>query len=487
MKRLVSIIIGMLLSWSSYAQFKVQNLSQFALFNEYEDSHTFLNLGSKGGMTLNVQRKKFSQIYTLKIHRFDQNIKKIWDLDYKIPKNYEFLKMYSDSIALHVLFKKDNKKDFIVTRFDLASAEISEFESALLTNHNVTFFGYLEDRYLLGGDLEDKPVIELHKLIDKSAKVFPQIFDEYRKIGAIEIWQSKVYFLVENTKKCLSNLLVFNEKGEFLYKKNLSPDDTNIHNAIFQFNSDNELILVSNFGKYCSDHSEGFLITKADSTSPIRKIEFIDFPNFYKHLPERQERNQVSRVQKRKAKGKSLDILSKVNFVGTNHTTGRSGFVAELYHGEYKAETISRTYAAMPYGLVMPHKPEFTTYKYSNALFVAFDSQFNVAYSYSFDMDDLAVENTQTYTDYILNDHKLTFAFANKESIEISTLNNPNEKPKLPMKIDFEKVGNKLYNHQELNVQYWYADKFIVYGYRNVRNSSFSSSQEYFIAEISPE
>ncbi len=478
MKKIFFVLCIVLGFGSANAQQKPIQEIEMELRNDIEDEHILLPIDSTNLLLVNLKTKSFSRKSSILLKRFDEDLKNIWTNEFEINKDYEIVKYYLDQEYLHILLKEKSEKAISVLKVNHKNGEILVFESALLTNSEISFFGHVQNKYIFGGEYNDKPVAEIHRIIDKSAKIFPQIYSNHQEISSLEIDDEHIYFFVKDQKKCNMYSYKFDIDGKLISKNLLGDKNKVVLNVKMVKNTSQKTFFTGNYATYCSEFSTGFFIFNKNEIEKIHFYPFNDFNNYYAHLPEKRQDRLKNRIKNRKQKGKENATRARVNVQEPRLIQNEIVMLAEIYYPEYKNNVFSSR-SLLRLGENFTSPKEFNNYRYSNAVICTFDSLGKLTWDYSIGMSGLESSVLSQKAHLTFENDRMLFAYPKESNILLKSLkknDKPIEKPTVNLKR--ESSGNV--SDIKVDMFYWFGKHFVSYGYKTARIGSELMQTEFF-------
>jgi hypothetical protein len=462
----------------SKAQDKALRELEMELRHDIEDEHILLPIDSTELILMNLQIRSFSRKGVIVLTRLNQNLEKEWKFEFEINKYYQIVKYYLDKESLHILLQEEDKKAISVLKVNVRTGEYLVFETALLTNMDIRFFGHLDNKYILGGEYNDRPVAEIHKIIDKTAKVFPQIYGSRQEISSLEIDGPLIYFFLKEGRKCQMTSYMYDSDGKLIEKTNLGDNKNVILNVKLLKVPDGQSFFTGNYANYCSEFSTGFFVFTKTEMKKIHFYPFNTFNNYYAHLPEKRQERLKNRIKNRNSKGKANVTRARVNLQEPILVKDEILMLAEIYYPEYKNNVFSsRSLFRLGENYTSPK--EFNNYRYSNAVICTFDSTGKLTWDYSISMEGLESNVLSQKAHLTFQNENMLFAYPKESKILLKTLRK-NDKPIDVPTVDLKKEQSAYISDIKVDLFYWYGAHFVSYGYKTARIPGGFDQKEFF-------
>lgn len=486
MNKISILIFFMFLGYWAQAQLIEKKELEFEVSASLStDDLNLIPLDTLGFLVLNNQDDFMGRNTQIKLFKYNTELEKSWELTNKIADDFKLYKYYTNREFIYLLFISKDDKKFNVIKVEIASGEYSVYESEFLTKMSIDFFAEIDNRYLITGEYNDKPVAELHKVFDKSAKVLPQVFSKNVKINALEIDQNLIYLMLKEDISCQFSMMVFNSDGKLQYTKKLGDKKKMILNAKILKNTGANTLLVGNYSDYCTDFSSGFYISDLRDSTQIKYYAFADLKNNLSHLSKKRQAYIQKRTNLKKLKGKSINRRFRVNLQEPLLLNDEIMIVAEVYFAEYKNNVYTSRPSLSHYSDNFSVKNEYNNYRYTNAILCLFDKKGNLKWDYSLNLGSLETETMSKKVQVSVKDDEIIAVYPKEDLLKLSTIKKGEEaKTGIPTSFKDKKDGN--ITDVTVDLFSWYDNNFLAYGYKTARlNGDFMSKDFFFVKKLS--
>lgn len=439
-------------------------------------------LKEDGVIILNSQKTFYSRKSLINVFKYDSTLNFIWKTTFEPGDNFNLEKYFIGETHFYCLFKEVDKEDIKILKIDLNTGFGVISEAKMLTRMDINFFTAIDNKIVIGGSYNNRPVVELCRLFDGNAKVLPHVHSNYVAISGIEVNEAtkELYVMLRDEKKCSFIFSVYDYEGKLIKTEELGDKDRSILNGKVLKIKTGELFLAGNFATSCSAYSSGFYFYPLLGEGGIQYYKFSDLQNFFSYLPEKRKSKVLSRLEKRRSKGKKDNLKYRLNMHEPIVDNREIDLVAEVYYPEYKSNTnIVRTNL---YDLRnnMPFYKEYNNYKFTHALLCVFDFEGKKAWDFSFDMGNLesSILNEKIQLTKIGENYMV--AFPKDELIKSMTVSRNNEvleNNTLDMRY---KDGEKVVSDISVELSAWYGQKYLAFGEKSQKNDGGYLSKVYF-------
>lgn len=418
-----------------------------------------------------------------------------WKKDVPIFENMSYRKKTLKGEYLYLLFHDIDKKksevyNYQILKINVANGKYELFSGEVPDNSRFVEFDVLGEYIIAGLDTEDKQsgIYSLNMITKETNPVFEMQTD-----------RSKVESIYIDTLHN-SYIGVFNihtSRSEYFYVlKEFDINGTEINSIVIQPGenkklntgklitiNENERLLIGTY-----DFVKGGTIDKKDYFSneaigfySIRIIDnqqsggnfynFLDLENMTGYLKSR----EYQQAKKKAEKSDENTDKHSLNFDLLLHEIIQEDslyyFVTEAYYEEY--HTVTSTYYDF-YGHPVPVSYSvFDGYKYFNTFISCFDHKGEKLWDNGMEIFDILTFNLiNRVVVYFIGD-EILMAYNREGKIGAKIINGPNVVEGLkhyPLESSY--VNDKIITDTKSNMEYWYNNYFIAYGFQTIRNNS---------------
>ena len=454
---------------------------EIPLDHDIEDDFSVISLDTNGVLVINSQASFFGKKNKLNFSKYDKNLKNNWINTIDPGFNYELVKYYKSDDYFFCLLKETNGQKIKIVKIDILRGDAITTESNMLTDMEVDYFAAIDSKVIILGTYNDRPVAELHRLFDQTAKVLPQLHANNLKVLSLEVNENakEIYLMIKDEKKCQFKFTAFDIEGKLLFMKDLGDKKHVILNSKVLKIANSSYFLAGNFAENCSDFSSGFYVSPLSNFDDIQYFKFSDLQNFYSYLsPKRQEKIE-GRIKLKKMKGKDPKIRHRLNLQQPYVFDNQVLLVGEVYYPEYKNSMTFSKNGLIHLGENYRTIREFNNYKYSQSLFCTFDFEGKKTWDYSIDLKNIESEVLNSKVQVSQFKDGILVAFPKDENIFLKLLS----KDKPP--VDFLPItiggnGQDFTSNVSVDLFSWHKNTFLAFGYKTTRATNSIASKEFF-------
>jgi hypothetical protein len=368
-----------------YAQFAKKTEVEIILDNSKEENFVPISLSENGVLILHTQIDFSGRNFKVNFLRFDSTLHGVWKTEFVADDQFLLEKYYLNNHNLYCLFKKIDSKQIKVMKLDLENGSAITNELNMLTDMDIRFFAAIESKVVVAGIFNDKPVAELIKLFDKSAKVLPHIYSSQIKIEAIEVnnEQNEIFVMLKDEKTCQFILAIYDADGKLTSSKQLGEKNKALMTGKILNLPNKKKILSGNYSENCSDYSSGYYFLPLENYSAIQYFPFTELENFHSYLPEKRQEKIKTRVDIKKRKGKEIKMRYRINLHQPIRFEDDLVLVSEIYYPEYKTTTSYRSDYRLNHAVF---NKNFNNFKFTHALISVFNLMGEKKWDYSINL-----------------------------------------------------------------------------------------------------
>jgi hypothetical protein len=448
------------------------------LSSDINDEHIVIPLLNQAAVVANLQEKTFSRKAQLKLYLLNKDLEKVWDSTFDIPKLFEMEKYYHVDNNLHFLFKKESEEDIIIVHFDLETGEYQTYENSLLTEMDIKFLSFINGKYIIAGEYENSPAAELHTILDRSTKVFPQFYSRKHELQNIEVIDQKIYFFLKESKNCDFWIYRYDEAASNLEKTKIKNGKYTALDARKMIVPQKSGYIIGNYGWSCNDFSLGFYIINIDNLSEVKLIPFSSLNNYFSHLPKKRQERLEEKARKKYADGKTGHARVRC-FITDPEVMGDKLYLkAEIFYPEYKSSDYVRTRITR-LGNQFAWEKDFNNYRFSNTLICEIDTNLKVSWDYSIPLKNVESNTLSPKSHFFIKKDSITAAYITEDKLQMAQISKPNQLKELK-KINLKKEQVAHVVDLKADLFHWYDGHFLIYGYKDVRREALHLNQVQF-------
>jgi hypothetical protein len=416
-----------------------------------------------------------------------------------IPKGNSFTEPVQCENTVHYMYHKRQKDAHIITYVKSTGSikdnevEIPEgfklYELPFSMDGNLNYAAE-NGMFYHCGKFEKAPAVVAIDIEKGESTVIPIFVDgikpnKLKFYGIYAITGTNEFAVIMESKRSRkfnnTYCLVFDKQGNQKAVVNLNPSvDVNLNSVSLEKMDERNYAITGAYSTRSKQNSEGIYFGKFNNSG----VEFLKIHNytsmktFFDYLSDRKQEKIERKIEKAKEKGKELSY----NYLMTSHKIMKLGnrfiYVGEAFYPTYRTET---TY--------VNGKPQtrrvFDGYQYTHGLVVGFDSEGNKVWDQT--MTLYQVYKPMYVKQFIRvgvnpNGNTVDLAFASNWNIykkqinsegglvqdivsKPNTTNDPNEKVRQSSPGELE---------------YWYDNYFINYGFQKIKNTEDKSKRRVF-------
>ncbi|MCA0363463.1 MAG: hypothetical protein LCH67_05425 [Bacteroidetes bacterium] len=482
MRKIITAFLFLISAFTSIAQLVESKEVEIAMSNSVYEDLTIVPLDSNGVIIVKDQQGMFNKKAKLIITKYDKNLVPVWFNNFDPGLFFELEKYYLSTDGFYCLLKEKNGEKIKILKIDLDKGDLIFIETELLTNIQIEHFVGYKSKVMIGGEYNDRPVVELHRMFDKSAKVLPGIYNNHLEIQTIETNEpeNEFYLMMRETKKCAFRILSFDLEGKKINEVRLEDKNKKILNAnILKINEQNQF-MAGSFAEDCGDLALGFYYFPIKDPEKRQYIKFSEFENFYTYLPEKRQEKLKKRKELKAKKGKEFKIKYKLNLQQPFIFENEVMLLAEVYFPEYKSNTYisSRTPSINTYDNGITRR-EATNFRYTHAIMMSFDFEGKKTWDYSIDLKNLASESLLDKVQANHVGNKVLVAYPKEETIQLKWIKKGHKAETLAP-LDLKKTNASKLSEISVEMISWFPQTFLVFGYKKTNTLYGGESGEFF-------
>ena len=169
---LIFFYVILLLPFQLYSQVIENQRLEIPLSEQYIQEFDVFPLDESGALLANLRTNSYGRNTQVQFTKLDTVFRIQWSKLFTPPTLYELKKTYlQKKQALWQVYRKIDSQEILLLRLDLATHDMFFLETKLLTRMDIEYFSVVQNKVLLSGTFNDRPVVELITIFDKNAKI----------------------------------------------------------------------------------------------------------------------------------------------------------------------------------------------------------------------------------------------------------------------------------------------------------------------------
>ncbi len=347
---------------------------------------------------VNFQEDFLKREQRVAVLKYNSRLELIWAGSAPVPRFYLPVSFVVSGQTLYYLAKEREGKKMHLLQFDLENETTGASDFETITQLENIGFTVFNGRPLISGIYNLKPVVEMHNLTDKTARVLPDIYNRNNELKGIFInpYRDELYVFSSLRQNCQMQVATYDENGKFLFRRSLGDRKHRIRQIDVRFGTDGEPFVMGSYNSACLDMAEGLFTVSLDLPAGIRYHGIASLPGYKASLSDKKRR----RLQLRKERGKSAAVRQRAIF----HVpvTGLNGFLlaTEFYNLQSPGRTLPQPEFADPTGKIIP----FTEHKIWRVLLAELDTEGNVTHDRLYKLEGDAFHGLQPQSAFLFKD-----------------------------------------------------------------------------------
>lgn len=370
----------------------------------YEDLHVFPV--EDHTLLVNFQDDFIAREKRVVVFFYNEQLQLLWTGAETIPRFYEPVgQMVSGRYLYHLSREKESKKLHLLS-FHLDRMEVRSYDFESLTAIDQLGFTVFQDTPLIYGRFNNRPVIEMHRLEDKTVKVLSDVYTKNNELRGIYFnpVRDEIYVFYTPDMKCALKLSTYDMEGRLLYRKALGEKKKKIQQFNVEIGSGGEPYLMGTYNAYCASLAEGLFFTPLDLPEETVYKSLLSLPFYLDGLTSRQNR----RLLTKKEKGKSTETRQKAFFQVYNSASG--GFLTGLDF----YQTLSPTAVSRIEGMV---NPPLHSFRISQVMLTEWSTEGELVYGDTQKLESLDFFQPQARSAYLYHEEQFVPLMPSKKGI----------------------------------------------------------------------
>ena len=526
-KKLFICLFFLLLPFLSISQDKPLRVEIEAKYNS--DSYVIIPFGENGVIlffqsTESIDKTNHKWYFTL----YDTDFKEVWTKEQAVNKGFRFMFFdYSDQflyLYLENKYSSGSKGNFQILKIDVVNSSISTFNSEISKKSTITGFKVINDVAMLSGyTLPSKgktisqtvlsftlvplitgmnlkryqPLIYLYDMASKTGKIVENEYPAQAYVDGLtkDTLQSSYLLSIKNFIPRKTNIMhidEYNISGEKLSTISLTTNNEKrkLNTAKVASVNQNEKVIIGTYNNNIkgnsanpafsgfSEGSNGIYVANTNDNvqENITFYNFSKFKSFYSYLTARRTFKMIKKATKLEAKGKEILYDYKLLVHDIIERDSSYIMIAEAYYPEY--HQVHRTTFDIYGRPTTTTEMVFDGYRYTNAIIACFNKKGEILWENSFDMFNILTFNLHERIKVLIDGEDIVLAYNYAGDIASKVIQgNDVIESKEYTKIETSYNNDKVINDYDSDMEYWYGNYFISYGYQRIRNKQMDKSR----------
>ena len=467
---------------------QVDQLARFELaINENDENRNF-NVTSLDQEGILIYHNLFADAQNLlELIRVDTSLTEIWRGYIAIQRNLRISHVKLNDQLVFVLLKSGTT---ITGNFQVVVAKVKDGAYGIYDIKNMipfdpTDFLVTSQGVMIGGYFNYRPLVLFYNFTTQTSKILPGFFNEQGEINQLKLNENGSVDIIVSAnnsqrKKCLW-IRNYDDEGGLIKTTVLEPEVTK--NLIFGRSAkmpNDAQVVAGVYGNRNVKYSRGIFVAEINQLGEykINYYNFGDLQNFFSYMKAKKANRVKDRIERKKVKGKKIKFNYRLLVHEIVPYKDKYIMLGEAFYPKYR-------YAdGMSYGAGMGMRGEqiFDGYQYTHAVVIGFDTQGDLKWDNSFEINDVKTFELQQFVRIAPGDDHivLLYFYDNLIRSKIIKGNQVLEgKTADPVKSKFKTdiINEKDTRNSKLN--YWYSNHFFASGIQRVRNSQTENDNTY--------
>lgn len=435
----------------------------------------------------------------------DANLKEIKTINLPMEPRNRLIGYEKSPGQVLLLFRQGEteKNDIELVEVNLHSDEHPRHVIKPELAMNFTHFTRVGNSAVLGGYVNREPSVLLYDLESENIKIIPGFFQKDTELVDLRVNVNQTFnvVLVERSQRDERKVVfqTYDDAGKLLLEDVVTIDNRlTIQTGMTSSLVREDLILAGTWGEGNSKQSNGFYALAVDPFGD-QKIKFTAFGEL-DHFLDFQKESRATRIKQNTQEViRNGGIPNYINYVMPYRLMEyEQGFLlfAEVYSPSSSFSDFSRPYNPYyyspyysPYGWYYPgfgrmyarpysygsrtRNDEIKTYE---SVVISFDQEGNVQWDRSLQLDDVRKSSMDRVAEFYQVNGELVFLYKDESELKAKwiILEDGGDDEFITQKLKLSNPDDEIRSEKEHEggIQFWYDNKFFVWGYHTVRNNT---------------
>lgn len=476
-------ILLLLLLVFSTSQAQVEQPLRMELQLEEQDNYFTVMSMHEYGIVLFRELEKVEEPRkrAWEVIRIDTTLQQILHRTYHLDLKAELAGYEYRDRHLYLLYRMGlyQKDDLKIVKINLDTGEDTHYDIKQIVPVNLTEFTIVGNAALLGGYVNYRPAMIHYSFEEQKIKVLPGIYrnnSELIELNVDETTNTFSVILTERTrdKRYTISLKLFNEAGDLLQNTSLEPrpNTSILYGRSTSFDRQDQFI-VGTYSHKRSNFSRGIYLAKLNrdpnQAPEINYFNYGDLKNFFSYMKARRAARVKERVERRKIQGKKIRFNYRLLVHDIIKENGNFLMIGEAFYPKYGSGGYYGGFGRLPRG----QNTAFEGYKYTHAVIIAFNSQGELQYDNSFEINDVLSYQLDQLVSVGIEDGKIILLYTYENVIRSKIIQRSEVlegKAFNDIKLKFEDDIVRNNDSEVGGLMNWYDQYFFAYGVQRIKN-----------------
>lgn len=416
----------------------------------------------------------------------DTAFKEKWSGFLPLEKNYMLMgkRSFGQRLFLLLRYRDYTRNDLMLFMINQEDGSYSRYIIKSFIPFAPGEFQITDRAALIAGYYNRVPVVIHFSFATLKSKVLPGLFNESGELTQIRTHPDASFDVLISARNF--------QKQRTLWIKNYDPEGNIIRNFSLDAEDSKHLIfgrslktegnmqLVAGvYGSRSAEFSRGLFITSIDPSGmqQIRYYNFADLKNFFKYMKAKREKRIKSRIERKKIKGKKIRFNYRFLVHELIPYNNQYILLGEAFYPRYT--TVDRTaYSSFFNPFIHPNAIVqngriFDGYYYTHAVVMCFDTEGNLVWDNSFEINDVRTFTLEQFVKLEVHDDKIALLYLFENEIRTKIIHGDQVlegKASDPIRTLFENDIVKKEATDQSKLEYWYDDYLYAYGIQEIVN-----------------
>jgi hypothetical protein len=439
--------------------------------------------------------------------RYDTTLVENWTVESQYNPNLKVMDYTYNDAYLYLLLGNRRSPDYQVLRLSVSAGFAEKFDFYSLKDLDIVDFKATGNDVFLSARSRSEPLLLHVNLLNRKTRVLPAAFKGKTQIQSMEIDRNTGLLNVAFANQYKNDYKIiiksYGREGEQT-KSSLvtaSADKRLMTGKLSSLNASEEMVLGTyGFKKSRPEYTQGLYISKLNvgNENPVftRYYSFTDFKNFFKFQSEKEQARTKKRISHNRKKGTDLKLEYRFVVHDVVERNGEYVVVAEAYYPTYRNNNMYSPfmspwgfgpsfgygfggfggygpYGYSPWGSPYRNNQIFDGYQYTHAVVAGFDKQGNLLWDNVLELNDVKLFTLREQVKVSFSGENVILAYSFKGKLKSKIIRGSEVvEAKNDINLDSEYADDRVKKNQVNNIEYWYGNYFLAWGYQRISNTS---------------
>jgi hypothetical protein len=361
----------------------------------------------------------------IELIKLDTALSEAWRGTLPIERKQMLVGRRSHAGRIYFLFRPISGTQFDLYSIRESDGRYNRYTFKSFIRFNTSEFQVEGESILIGGYFNRVPLVLHFDLRTQQSRILPGIFNEEGELTQIRTYDDGTFQVLISARST--------GKQKTIWLKDYAADGMLISNYALRTDpsksllfarsiktTSNKQIITGVYGNRYGDYSRGVFVATIDPAGlqQMRYYNYADLENFFHYMRAKRENRVKERIERRKVKGKKIRFNYRVLIHDLIEDDGQFIMLGEAFYPQYTSISRSNLGYRNFFSSYTPYNTSyirgdqvFDGYRYTHAVVIGFDSNGNLLWDNSFEINDVKTYTLEQYVRLSAEDDRIVLLY----------------------------------------------------------------------------